>query len=890
MKLAAMTWSFLRAALRRSQMEREMDDEMQFHLEARAADLRARGVPPAEAERRAREEFGDMIRWKEAGRESRGLRLVDELRADLRYAARTLRRSPGFTLAAVASLALGIGANAAIFSLLDVLVMKPLPVREPRTLVQIMTAGEDGRIEAANYPWCQELAARTDLFSDLFAVRQNVFKVQIAGRVEPVAGQFVTESYFQALDVRAVHGRTLMPDDHREGASSRVAVISYGFWQRRFGGDLNVLGTSIVVDRHPYTIVGVTAPEFFGLQVGWTMDVTMPFAVIAARHNDPGNWSTIPIVARLKAGVERERAAAEVDAMLKRFVADHVESGRFRRNYLQRAEVQPVSNGFGALRDEFSPSLRLLMAAVGLLLLIACVNLAGLLVARNTARHRELGIRLALGAGRGRIVRQLLTESALLSILGTVPGVIFALWGSNLLIAFVPEYYGPLTLSVTADTRLLGFTILVASITVLLFGGIPAYQATRVAAAPALSGGPRHVTTLRIGLGRTLVAAQFALSLVLVTGALLLVRSMMNLARVDAGFERDGVLIVQIDAPGSDYEGEKMRQFQREMPARLAALPGVVHATVATTTPLNGNENGRRIAVRGVVPRGDEDVVAQVNGVGPSYFAVFGIPMVEGRPIDERDTANAPSAAVVSETFARHYFGASSALGREVTIGRGESARTVQIVGVAKEVRFRSLRGPGRRVIYVSQFQEREVQQEYFEFALRTAGDPANWVAMARAEILRLRPDAPVLQVLTLRNQINKTLTREWLLASLGTFFAVVALALAAIGVYGLLAYVVARRVPEIGVRLALGAQPRMMWWMTLRESLALAAVGTGVGLAIAAATLRVLNSLLFGLSATDGVTLLGAAALLTIVGLIAGFIPARRAAAVDPLVAIRCE
>jgi predicted permease len=387
MKLLATLRSFAAALLRRSRMERDMDREMAFHLDARAADLVGRGMMPAEAARRAREEFGDVLRWKEEGREARGLRLADELLADLRYAARTLRRSPGFALAAILSLALGIGANTAIFSLLDVVLLRPLPVRDPRTLVQVMAAGDGGRREAANMPWFREVAGRRDLFSDVFAIRQNLFKVEVDGLLEHVTGQFVTGTYYRALGVRAVLGRTLHASDQNRSGINPVAVISYGFWQRRFGGDPAVIGRSIIVDRDPYTIVGVTPPEFFGQQVGWTMDVTMPF--IEKRHDDPALWSTIPVVARLNAGVERVQAEAQVDMMFRRFVSEHARPGQFRRRALQRAELAPFANGLGMLREEYLEPLTLLMIAVAILLLIACVNLAGLLLARNAARQRE---------------------------------------------------------------------------------------------------------------------------------------------------------------------------------------------------------------------------------------------------------------------------------------------------------------------------------------------------------------------------------------------------------------------------------------------------------------------------------------------------------------------
>jgi predicted permease len=888
MKLIAAIRSFGRALLLRSRMEREMDQEMRTHIDLRAADLIARGVPPAEADRLARDEFGDAIRWKEQGRDARGLRLVDDVRADVRYAARSLRRSPGFALVAILSLALGIGANVAIFSLIDLVLLKPLPVRDPATLVQVVTAGESGR-GGANVPWFKEVAGRRDLFSDVFAIRQNRFKVEVRGQLELVAGQFVTGTYYQALGVHPVLGRLLLPEDQADAASNPVVVISYGYWQRRFGGDAGVLGTMLTIDRQPYTVVGVAGPDFFGLQQGWTMDVTMP--LVATRYSDPRTWVNLPVIARLKPDIERLQAETQLGVTLHQFASTHDVPAEDRRRLFQQVTLLPFANGQGVLREEYLDPLQLLMGGVSILLLIACVNLAGLLIARNAARQRELGVRVALGASRFRIVRQLITESTLLALLGVIPAVAFAWYGGNTLLTFVrPEYWGPSSLSLAPDARVLGFATAAAVVTILLFGVLPAYQATRVAIAPALATGLRHAPYLRLGLGRSLVISQFALSLLLVAAAVLFVRTLVNLARVDAGFTRDGVLLVNVDEPGSEYTNDRMRQFQRDMRTRLALLPGVVHATVGTITPLNGNSNTRPIAVHGHAPHGHDDVVAQVNYIGPSYFEVFGIPLVEGRSITERDEANSPRVVVVSEAFAQHYFGRTSAIGRLVAVGPPKAAVTFEIVGVAREVRYQSLRTDSRRTIYVPMLQALDVRQTEYEFAVRTAGNPAGWAGAVRAEIVRARPTTPIASIRTLTDQINTGLTREWLLALLAGFFACVALMLAAVGVYGLLTYAVARRVPEIGIRLALGARPHWILAATLRESLVLAGLGALLGLGAATVALRGVGSFIFGLSSTDVGTLLAAATLLCVVALLAGFVPAHRAAAVDPLAAIRYE
>jgi len=882
--------SFLRAWLARSRMEREMDREMRFHLEARAADLESQGMSRADAERRARQEFGDLIRWKEAGREARGLMLVDDLAGDLRFTVRTLQRTPGFTLAAVLSLALGIGSTTAIFGLFDVLLLRELPVRNPQQLVHVTTSGErgDAHSGSSNYPWFQEVASRSDLFAETMLVRHDVYKVGIRGRVEPLTGQRVTVNYHTMLGVQPVLGRTFGPDDHPEAGAPPVAVISHALWQRRFSGSADVLGATITVDQQPYTIIGVTPPTFRGILVGWTTDVTMPLDT--SEFRDPNLWSTTPVIARLQPNVSIDEARQHVDPMLIRFVAAGKTTERFRARYLQHASVTSAATGITDLRQQFGSPLRLLMIAVGLLLLIACVNLAGLLVARNATRQHELGMRLALGAGRWRIVRQLLTESAALSVLGATLGLVLAIKGGNALVATLPQHFGPVSLTLAPDVRVLGFAATAVLATTILFGLMPAWQASQVAVMPALHRSS-HRTSTRLPFGRVLIVAQFALSLVLVAGAVLCVRTIVNLAQVNTGFERDRLLVVRMDPQGTDYERERLRALQREMLEHLRAIPGVEQVTLATGSPFNGNVDGRRLTVPGVEPREPDDTIIQVNLVGPDYFSTLQVPIISGRAIDSHDRDNTSRVAVVSEAFARRYFGdAASAVGRTIVINRGPQPIPHEIVGVAQDIRYQDLRRPSDRLAYLPWFQANDVRLASFEFILRTNGYPAHRIEMTRQTMQRLRPDVPILAIDTMIGVINERLLSERLVASLGTFFAIVALTLAAIGVYGLLSYVVAHRTAEIGVRLALGAHPLEMVWMTVRQSLLLAMAGAVIGIAGATAGLRVLDGLLFGLSPTDLVNLVVAALLLVLVAVAAAYVPARRAATVNPLTALRAD
>ena len=883
--------SFLRAWVLRSRMESDMDREMRFHLDARAADLELQGTPPADAERRARQEFGDVVRWKEAGREARGLALVDDLAGDVRYAWRTMRRSPGFTAAAVVSLALGIGSSTAIFGLLDLLLLKPLPVSDPHALVHITTSGErgDAHSGSSNYPWFREVASRSDLFVDSMLVRHDVYKVVIRGSLEPLTGQRVTTNYHRMLGIPAFLGRTLTASDRPEAGAPPVAVISHSLWQRRFGGSVDAIGASITVDQQPYTIVGVAPARFHGILVGWNTDVTMPLDT--SEFMQPGNWSTMPLIARLKPGVDVEHVRQQLDPTFARFVAAGTTSERFRARYLQRVSVTSAATGITDLRAQFSAPLRLLMVAVGLLLLIACVNLAGLLLARNATRQHELGMRLALGARRGRLVRQLLTESAMLALAGAALGVALAIQGGNALVALMPPHLGPVSARLVADGRVLGFALLATAVTTFLFGLMPAWQASRLALLPALNRVTPRAAATGLRMGRLLVVAQFALSLVLVAGAVLCLRTIVNLAQVDTGFDRERLLVVRMDPQGTGYERERLRTFQREMLGTLRSLPGVQHVTLTTGSPFNGNVDGRRLTVPGVEPRDPNDTVIQVNLIGSGYFDALQLPLLSGRSIDERDREGSQRVAVVSEGFARRYFGdAAEAIGRTFIVNRGPMPIPHQIVGVAKDIRYQDLRQPSERLVYLPWFQADGIRLAPFEFVLRTDGDPVKWIDLTRSAIQRRHADAPILAIQTMTDVINGRLLSERMLAMLDTFFAMVALTLAAVGVYGLLAHLVARRTPEIGVRLALGARPIEMAWMMVRENLLLVATGAVIGTVTAAAGLRVLDGVLFGLSSTDTTALVVAALVTILVSLAAALVPAVRAATVDPLVALRAE
>jgi predicted permease len=890
MTLLARLRSFFRALTGASHLDAEMDQELRFHVEARTDDLAARGISRDEAAAQARREMGDILRWKEQGRDARGVRLVDDVRADVRYGLRQLRRSPGFAMAASASLALGIGANVAIFTLANTILLKSLPVARPAELVQVAHAGQRGQSTSSNYQWFDRLRKRGDVFSGLFAVRMQEFTADANDSVDRVIGQQIAGDYFGTLGIRPALGRTWAPD---EPGADRLAVISDSYWRRRFAADPNVVGRAIELDGSPFVIAGVTPPGFFGLQVGRMMDVTV--ALDVRDYDEPDSWTSVAVIGRLKTGLEAGAAERTLDPVLARLAADRRLSDRARQQLFERVELPSVRNGLSALRDEFEDPLRILFGVVAILLALACVNLAGLLIARNASRERELRTRLALGAGRGRVARQLITESALLALAGTAVGLGAGWASSRGLVAMLPDRGWPRTLPTGVDGFVLAFATAIAAATVLLFGVWPAYRAAR--ADVGLMGREARDVRVKSGIGRALVAVQIALGVVLIAGALLFVRTLRNFSQLDAGFSRDGVVLASLALGDRIDAGERLR-IHHAVLERLRSVPQITQATLGSMTPLSGNEQGRPISVPGSKAPLDEDrhlppplgapgSVAQVNAIASEYFETFGIAIVQGRGISDRDIAGAPRAAVVSESFARRHFGNAIAIGRRFSI-LGAAPAEYEIVGVARDVRYRALRQDAPPpLVYVSQWQ---VPEHDVDVAIRTTDDERQARMLVQQVIRSVAPSARYVDVTSVSGRIAESLWRERLLAALCTFFAAVAIVLASIGTYALLAHLVARRRFELGLRTALGAKASAIVWLVVRQGLALAVGGGAVGIAIARLTLGGLEGLLFGLAPTDRATLLLSGTVLVIVALIATLVPARRAAAIDPLIALRSE
>jgi predicted permease len=833
---------------------------------------------------------------------------------DLRYTFRVLVKNPGFTAMAVLSLALGIGANAAIFSLLDAVLLKTLPVKQPDQLVFLET-GEPSLKRSTNisYRTYERLRGQNQLLADAcyfsFATRINA---SFNGEPEVIEGQLVSGSFFSTLGVDAALGRTFTEAEDRENASQQVAVISDRYWKRRFGSSPLIVGQNLFVNNRPFTVVGVTPPEFFGAIIGSAPDVFLPSRtgeLILPRRTRISD-STLPfILARLLPGAGKERARSELSLVLQQLALEEAGSQLTpqRRQEIQQQTLRilPASQGFNVLRQQFSTPLRLLMAVVGLVLLIACANVANLLLARAAARKKEIALRLALGASRWRIVKQLLSESVLLALLGGASGLLLASWSSSLLLSVLSSGQNsfsagaPLTISVPLDLRLVAFTAAVSFLAAIVFGLAPAWRATRLDLTPSLKEGRASAGGHWFGWGRPLVITQVAVSLTLLIGAGLFIRSLGKLRDVDLGFRREHVLVFSIDPQLINYRREQIAGLYKQMLERIGAVPGVTSASLARQGLLSGSGTQGSITVPGFTPPPQENKLSRLGDrveldvpflsqVGPDFFRTLGMTIVRGRDIGPHDNETSPRVAVVNEAFARYYFGSADPIGRRFDRGAADGGE-VEIVGVVKDAKAESIKEQTPRTFYVPFLQDPSSWRET-TFQVRTAGDPLAVVAAIRHEVQALEPNLPVFRVKTLEQQVDETLGQERLVATLATLFGVLALLLACAGLYGVLSYSVSRRTQEIGIRMALGAKRGDVLRLFVRQGMVLVVLGLAFGLATAFALTRLLSSLLFGVSNTDLMTYGIAAMGMVIVGLCACYLPARRATKVDPLAALRYE
>ena len=821
-------------------------------------------------------------------------RWEDAMIQDLRFGLRMLLKNPGFTAVAVLSLALGIGANTAIFSLVDAVLLKVLPVKSPEQLIALDSFNQRGEQRNFSHPVFEQLRAHTPVFSGIFAATDGTDRMEMTGpesgsQMEQAEVQLVSGEYFQVLAVNAVIGRVLTVVDDQTPGANPVAVLSYNFWQSRFAGDASIIGKAITLKEQPFTIIGVTTPEFFGEAVGLAPDIWVPLMMEPRFHRgasylSSANTGWLWIMARLEPGVSADQAQAALTTLLGQIKTEPGDLGRSARN-IAKIEVFSGSQGFAGFRNRFAKPLRILMAVVGLVLLIACANVANLLLARATARQKEVAVRLAIGAGRFRLIRQFLTESLLLAAAGGVLGLVFAWWGSRVLLVLFSEGATPIPINVTPNIRILGFTLAVSLLTALLFGLAPALSVTRQDVNAALKATAQ--ARPRLSLARPLVIAQVALSLLLLTGAGLFVQTLRNLRALNLGFAAEHIIQARINPQSSGYQPDQLPGLYQRLLERLSSAPGIRSVSLSSTGFRTGSSRTCCIAVEGYPHNPDEDRQVQTSSVTPGYFQTIGLPLLLGRDFAPQEVSlkpgESPKVAIINETMARYYFGQESPLGRRFGWGDQQVKYDIEIVGVVEDANYGNLRDKTRALIYYP-------SQGGNLLVLRAMTTPAALPATIQQEVHAVDKSLETSNIQTIPQLMDKALVQERLLAKLASFFSLLALLLACIGLYGVMSYDVARRTRELGIRLALGAQRRQMIGLVMREMLLLVVIGLVIGLAAASAATRVIEGLLFGLQPHDPRTMGLAALVLLAVAGAAGFLPARRAARVDPLVALRHE
>jgi predicted permease len=880
--------------------ERDLDAELRAHLEMAAHDARTRGDSTEAARLAALREFGNRDLVKETTRDIWGRNPFHGIGSDIRAGLRTFRKNPSFAAIVVLTLALGIGANTAIFSLVDAVLLRSLPVSHPEQLVQVtMGVGVD---ELTNPIW-EQLRDRQDVFSGLLAYNAPRFNLAQGGEAHYVRGSWVSGQYFYTLGVAPAAGRTLVAADDVRGCAA-TAVLGYDFWQRQYGGAPGALSQSISLDGHPFRILGVAARGFTGIDVGSSVDVFVPICAEPVMHGAAASqldqrlswW--LKVVGRPKAGPndvsDSQRAAARLKILAPAVFAATIPASlppERQRDYAAGTfEIKPAAGGISELRVQVQQSLKILMAIVCLLLLIACANVANLLLARAASRQKEIAVRMAVGAGRWRLIRQLLVESALLAAAGAALGVLFAQWGSRLLVGLLSASGQQVFLDLTMDARVLAFTVGVSALAAILFGLAPAWRATRVQPQAAMKVNGRGVAEgqSRFGAGKALVSAQVAVSLVLVVGAALMLSTFWNLLALNPGFERDHVLIVRTDLRNARFPVSRLEQSFEEMRQRLAEIPGVRSASFSNQTPINSAGQNAMIQVDGFQPKQRRDSLVMLNFTSPGFFATLGTPLLAGRDFDARDATGSGRVAVINETAARKYFGSLDVLGRSFRLGFPAPNQLVQVVGLVKDAKYRSLREDARPIAYLPSAQDADIHP-FINFELRAAGPAGNLAPAVKQAIEQVNPQI-ALEFRTLEAQVAESLARERLMATLSGFFGGLALLLATVGLYGVISHNMARRRNEIGIRMALGADRSRVLLLALGDVAVVVGLGLAAGLGASLLVTKYVASFLYGVKATDARTLISAALLFAAVAAIAGYLPARRASLVDPMVALREE
>jgi len=880
---------------RSESLARDIEREVAFHMSERVDELRAQGHSEEEARLLARRQFGNPTFQREQTRDSDVLHWADSLLGDIRYGLRALRRSPAFTAVAILSLALGIGANTAIYTLVDAIVLRPLPVPHADRLAQV--TGSDQGFGVWTNPLWEAIRDRQNAFEHVAAFSGTMFRLGAGGEERRAAGSMVSGDYFQLFGVQPVLGRVLTKRDDLRGCPA-TAVLSYGFWQREYGGR-DVVGQTIALDAKPFQIVGIARPGFTGPEVGRDVSIWAPLCADAVfRPSANGldarsNW-WLQIIGLRAEGVGLSQATARLKTIAPAVFAATLPaewSKKGQEEYLTRPLMaRDAASGVSEIRQRYTKALVIMMGAVGLVLLIACANVANLLLVRASSREREVAIRLAVGAGRGRLVRQLLTESIMLATFGAFLGLFVAQWGTRGLIGLITNPETQLVVDTGFNPRVLLFTAAITTVTALIFGLIPAWRGTRISPQAAMKAGGRGVAEghQRFTLSKSLVVAQVALSLTLLVGAALLIGSLRNLHTVNPGFSSSGVLVTSAVFPNTwkDEQRQRMTALRADLLDRVRHLPGVRGASTSDLTPISCCSWNDQIYVDGFTAKSDMDAIAWFNRVSDGYFATMGTKLLAGRDFDASDVLSGPASAIVNESFAKKFFGNVSPLGKQFRTKQGDKlGDPYTIVGVVQDAKYRSLREDDSQTAYLAASQELAWASVTLE--VRSDGDPLLLVPELKKVVAEMNPAATV-SFVPLESQVALSLQRERVLAVLSGLFGAVALALAMLGLYGVMSYTVARRRNEIGVRIALGADRSRVLGMVLGDVARVVLVGLIIGAAGAVASGKLVTSFLYGLEPSDPWVMALATLILAVVALAAGLAPALRATRVDPVAALR--
>lgn len=902
-------FSRLRGSVARRGFDCEFDEEVEAHLASLTERFVRRGLSPEEARYAARKEFGGVTQITNELRERSRFRPLETLLQDSGYVLRQMRKSPLFAIASILTLALGIGANTAIFTLMDQLILRLLPIKDPQQVVELVAKGDyygdNMGLNAISYTMYQTIRDHNQAFSFVTCRRSVQLTAMFPSQSDVLSGEIVSGNYFSLLGIKAAAGRVFDSKDDLRPNANPVAVLSYEYWKTRFAGDARIIGRKLLVNNYPLTIIGVAQPGFIGLEPGLPAQLFVPVMTTPAllphldfsQMFDPRlRW--LNVYGRLKPGKTIESAQAALQPLFHQILQAEVLQPGFEHATAYQKEhflrmwlgVIPGGQGNSILRRQYEKPLWVLMGVTGFVLLIACANLASLLAARAAVRQKEIAVRLAIGSSRARIIQQLITESVLLAVIGGAAGLALATVLVQSLLAFLPENTTGYSISSSPDLRILCFALGISLLTGLLFGLIPALQGARPNIAETLKAQAASVTggAAQINFRKLLVVAQIAISLLLLIGASLFIRSLANLHAVNPGFEARQLVQFDVDIGSAGYDLQRGHVFYTELERRLEQLPGVEAAGNASNAVLADSDWESVIKVAGHENKPGENVLAYVNRVSPGYFKTLGIHLFSGRTFRASDTADSPKVVVVSESFARHYFGREPAIGH--FMGRGFDPTTptdMEIIGVVNDIDYQNLRDKDARQVYLCAPQGLEL---YATVYLNVKGNPRSVLASARRLAHEMEPKAPVTNMKTVEHQLEESLVIERMIASLSTAFTVLAVALALLGLYSVMAYMVTQRAREIGIRVALGALFGNVVWLVMREVIVLVAVGIAVAVPLALGLARSIQSELYGISSSDPKSIGAATILLAGIAMLAGFLPARRAASADPLKVLRYE